>query len=112
MVHLDGKILLPQPLTFRGITTFTLRVEPGELMSFLGPSGSGKTKTLNLIAGFMLYPGSAMKYEVTLTDGSHVIARTPTQDTPFAIASTVDLAWNPKDGTLLADDGSTAGHEG
>lgn len=53
-----------------------------------------------------------MKYEVTLTDGSHVIARTPTQDTPFAIASTVDLAWNPKDGTLLADDGSTAGHEG
>ena len=45
--------------------------------------------------------------EVTLADGSHVTARTPTQSA-FPICSTVELAWNPKDSALLADDGSTA----
>ncbi|GLS86502.1 polyamine-transporting ATPase [Cypionkella aquatica] len=80
------------------------------------PTGTGaRDGATNIINGTvreMLYLGAAMKYEVTLADGSHVIARTPTQDEPFAIGSAVELAWNPKDGTLLADDGSTAGHEG
>ena len=80
------------------------------------PLGTGpKDGMTNILGGTvreMLYLGAAMKYEVTLADGSHVIARTQTQDEPFAIGSAVELAWNPKDGTLLADDGSTAGHEG
>lgn len=64
----------------------------------------------NIVSGTvreMLYLGSAMKYEVTLADGSHVTARTPTHSA-FPIGSTVELAWNPKDSVLLADDGSTA----
>lgn len=80
------------------------------------PQGTGpRDGQTNIIGGTvreMLYLGAAMKYEVTLADGSHVIARTPTQGQPFAIGQAVDLAWNPKHGTLLADDGSTAGHEG
>ncbi len=80
-----------------------------EAVSVQAP-GTGGAR--NIIAGTvreMLYLGSAMKYEVTLADGSHVTARTPTQGAPFAIGSTVELAWNPADSTLLADDGSTAG---
>ncbi|MDB5666647.1 ABC transporter ATP-binding protein [Cypionkella sp.] len=79
------------------------------------PKGTGRHDGMtNIISGTvreMLYLGAAMKYEVGLADGSHVIARTPTQTEPFAIGQAVELAWNPKDGTLLADDGSTAGHE-
>ena len=36
----------------------------------------------------------------------------PTQGAPFPIGDTVELAWNPRDGTLLADDGSLAGVQG
>jgi len=42
--------------TFGGDTAavkdFDLRVEKGELVSFLGPSGCGKTTTLRMVAGF------------------------------------------------------------
>ena len=69
----------------------------------------GRTNVVSGTVREMLYLGSAMKYEVALADGAHVIARTPTQGGPFEIGSTVELAWNPGDGTLLADDGSTAG---
>ena len=34
------------------VKDFTLRVERGELVTFLGPSGCGKTTTLRMIAGF------------------------------------------------------------
>lgn len=40
--------------------------------------------------------------------GNRVIPRTPTPSSPFAICSTVELAWNPDDSRLLTDDGSTA----
>jgi putative spermidine/putrescine transport system ATP-binding protein len=34
------------------VSNFNLKVEKGELVSFLGPSGCGKTTTLRMIAGF------------------------------------------------------------
>lgn len=80
------------------------------------PPGTGPRDGMtNIIHGTVhetIYLGAAMKYEVTLADGSHVVARTATQGEPFAIGSAVELAWRPQDGTLLADDGSTAGYEG
>jgi putative spermidine/putrescine transport system ATP-binding protein len=36
------------------VESFNLKVERGELVSFLGPSGCGKTTTLRMIAGFEL----------------------------------------------------------
>jgi putative spermidine/putrescine transport system ATP-binding protein len=37
---------------FNAVESFNLKVERGELVSFLGPSGCGKTTTLRMIAGF------------------------------------------------------------
>ena len=74
-----------------------------------GPQ-EGRSNILSGVVREMLYLGSAMKYEVTLADGSHVTARTPTQGAPFALGATVELAWRPQESVLLADDGSTAGH--
>jgi putative spermidine/putrescine transport system ATP-binding protein len=39
---------------FNAVEAFNLKVEKGELVSFLGPSGCGKTTTLRMIAGFEL----------------------------------------------------------
>jgi putative spermidine/putrescine transport system ATP-binding protein len=100
-------LLAPGPAKGSGAQVILLRPEalvvqaPGT-----GPQGA-RTNTLSGRVREMLYLGSAMKYEVTLADGSHVTARTPTQSA-FPIGSTVELAWNPKDSALLADDGSTA----
>jgi putative spermidine/putrescine transport system ATP-binding protein len=38
----------------KAVDSFNLKVERGELVSFLGPSGCGKTTTLRMIAGFEL----------------------------------------------------------
>lgn len=40
--------------TVTAVDNFDLKVERGELVSFLGPSGCGKTTTLRMIAGFEL----------------------------------------------------------
>ncbi|MDI9370651.1 MAG: ABC transporter ATP-binding protein [Synergistaceae bacterium] len=34
------------------VDSLSLRVEPGEMVTFLGPSGCGKTTTLRMVAGF------------------------------------------------------------
>lgn len=80
-----------------------------EAVSVQAPGHGGKRNIINGTVREVLYLGSAMKYEVTLADGSQVTARMPTQGAPFAIGSPVELAWNPEDSKLLADDGSTAG---
>ncbi len=80
-----------------------------EAVSVQAPAQGGKRNIINGTVREVLYLGSAMKYEVTLADGSQVTARMPTQGAPFAIGSPVELAWNPEDSKLLADDGSTAG---
>jgi len=41
----------------------SLKIRPGEFMSFLGPSGSGKTTTLNVIAGFTGHDGGVLKID-------------------------------------------------
>jgi putative spermidine/putrescine transport system ATP-binding protein len=38
--------------SFQVVSDFSLRIEPGEFLTFLGPSGSGKTTALKMIAGF------------------------------------------------------------
>ncbi len=37
---------------FNAVESFNLKVDRGELVSFLGPSGCGKTTTLRMVAGF------------------------------------------------------------
>ncbi len=80
-----------------------------EAVSVQAPGHGGKRNIINGTVREVLYLGSAMKYEVTLANGSQVTARMPTQGAPFAIGNPVELAWNPEDSKLLADDGSTAG---
>ena len=76
------------------------------------PPGTGpRDGRTNVVSGTvreMLYLGSAIKYEVTLADGTAVTARTTTLENPLPIGSPAELAWNPADSTLLADDGSKA----
>ena len=53
----------------RGVS---LKIEPGEFVSFLGPSGSGKTTTLMLIAGFITPDDGQI-----LLDGEDITALPP-----------------------------------
>lgn len=103
--------ILAAPHAAKGSGAHVLLLRPEAVT--VQPSGTGvQHGRTNVVAGRvneMLYLGSAMKYEVVLADGSCVTARTPTQGTPFAIGEPVELAWNPNDSALLADDGSTSG---
>ncbi len=45
---------------FNAVESFNLKVERGELVSFLGPSGCGKTTTLRMIAGFEMPTSGAI----------------------------------------------------
>src|SRR5438034_5037940 len=42
---------LPGGRTVPAVRDFTLRIEPGELVTLLGPSGCGKTTVLRTLAG-------------------------------------------------------------
>lgn len=62
----------------------------------------------NVIAGTvreMIYLGSAIRYEITLADGTIVSARAGVEDEHFAVGRQVEIAWRPSSGILLADDG-------
>ena len=48
---LTKTFVLPGGRTVLAVRDFTLRVEPGELLTFLGPSGCGKTTVLRILAG-------------------------------------------------------------
>ena len=106
-----GGVTLTAPGAAKGDGPQVILLRP-EAAVVQAPGTGARDGRTNVVAGTvreMLYLGSAMKYEVTLEGGAHVTARTPTQGSPFAIGSPVEVAWNPKDSTLLADDGSTAG---
>ena len=63
----------------------------------------------NVLAGQIcekLYLGSAVKYEVRLADGTIITARSGIEDNGFALNDAVEIAWSPRSGILLADDGS------
>ncbi|MCL4393917.1 MAG: ABC transporter ATP-binding protein [Chloroflexi bacterium] len=54
------------------VQSFNLKVERGELVSFLGPSGCGKTTTLRMIAGFELPSAGTI-----LVDGQDITSKPP-----------------------------------
>jgi len=45
---------------------YDLRVNAGEVVGILGPSGSGKSTLIDLLAGFLLPAGGAIRYDDTL----------------------------------------------
>src|SRR5271165_4794679 len=55
------------------VKDFTLRVERGELVTFLGPSGCGKTTTLRMIAGFETPTDGTIR--IDSRDVTHLSAR-------------------------------------
>ena len=52
MAFLELTNLIKQFGQTKAVDSFNLKVERGELVSFLGPSGCGKTTTLRMVAGF------------------------------------------------------------
>jgi iron(III) transport system ATP-binding protein len=70
--HLTKTFALPGGRTVEAVKDFTLRVEPGELLSFLGPSGCGKTTVLRILAGLESADGGDI-----LVDGRSIRALPP-----------------------------------
>ncbi len=62
----------------RAIDDVSLKIQPGEMVSFLGPSGCGKTTTLNCIAG-LEHPdqGLIQVGDFVMTDGARHIFLQP-----------------------------------
>ncbi len=54
------------------VRAFDLKIERGELVSFLGPSGCGKTTTLRMIAGFEIPTSGTI-----LVDGADITTKPP-----------------------------------
>jgi len=112
-IEIGGEVLVvPGMAKDEGRQVILLRPEAVAVQAAGTGPAAGRRNVLSGVVREMLYLGSAMKYEVALPDGTAVLARTPTQGAPFSIGNMVELAWNPQDGTLLADDGSTAGFQG
>lgn len=107
-----GTVTAPGAAKGGGGQVILLRPEAVRVQAAGTGAQSDRTNVLTGTVREVLYLGAAMKYEVVLPDGTPVLARMPTQGAPFPIGDTVELAWNPRDGTLLADDGSLAGVQG
>jgi putative spermidine/putrescine transport system ATP-binding protein len=56
------------------VSDFNLKIEKGELVSFLGPSGCGKTTTLRMVAGFEMPTGGRI-----VMDGRDITEMPPNQ---------------------------------
>ncbi len=102
-----GTVVVPDRPREEGDQVILLRPEVLAVHPQGAASSSGHP--MNCLPGHVseaIYLGSAVKYEVALSDGAAVTARMPMTDAPLPIGSPVDLCWRPGDGTLLADDGS------
>lgn len=105
-----GEALVTVPGTPRGPDAQVILLRPEDVT--VRAPGTAATSGANVLRGRVreaLYLGAAMKYEVVLPDGTVVLARMPVQGTPLlTIGAEAEIVWAPRDGTLLADDGSAA----
>ena len=84
-----------------------------EAIHVQAPGTGAQDGRTNIVTGTvreMIYLGSAVKYEVLLPDGTVVYARTDAESGHFEAGRTVEIAWRPASGILLADDGTTVDH--
>jgi putative spermidine/putrescine transport system ATP-binding protein len=73
----------------------------------LAAPGSALPDSHNRLRGTVseaLYLGSSAKYEIRLSDGSVVVARTEVAENPFALGDEVDVTWAVAHSKLLVDD--------
>lgn len=75
----------------------------------LRQGGGDQSENVNSVDGTVsesLYVGDSIKYEVTLRNGTVVLARTPVSDPQYAIGEDVEITWAVKDSRLVRDDAS------